>query len=330
MPANLPPHYYEEEKKLKSARTPEEKIAILETLLSMIPKHKGTEKLQSELKQRLSKARDQVGKKKGGSRRTDEHHVEKEGAGQIVLAGMPNVGKSQILGAFTRAVPQIADYPYSTLKPLSGMARFENIRIQLVDIPPLFWEVTDTWVSNILRNSDAICLVVELHDDPAGQVELLLEELKEKRIEPLETGGQPGQRAGDGIYVKPILIVGNKLDLPEAAEGLKALKLQYASRFTVVGISAMDGQGGEAFLLEAFHILNKIRVYTKTSGKKPDLDRPFVFPKGITVIEMAGGIHKDFIGRFQAARIYSEDKYNGQRVSRDFELRDGDIIELIV
>ncbi len=188
MPANLPPQYYEEEKRLRSARTPEEKTEILETLLRLIPKHKGTEKLQADLKRRLSKARGKQGKRSGGARRTDEHHVVKEGAGQVVLAGLPNVGKSLLLDALTNATPQIADYPYSTLKPVAGMGLFENVRIQLVDIPPLLWEVTDTWVANILRNTDAICLVVELTDDPVGQVEIILEEMERKKVPVLRRG----------------------------------------------------------------------------------------------------------------------------------------------
>jgi ribosome-interacting GTPase 1 len=329
MPANLPPQYYEEEKRLRSARTPEEKADILETLLRLIPKHKGTEKLQADLKRRLSKARGKQGKKSGGSRKGDEHHVEKEGAGQVVLAGLPNVGKSQILDSLTKATPQIAEYPYSTLKPLSGMGLFENVRVQLVDIPPLLWEVTDSWVANILRNADAICLVVELVDDPVGQVEILLEEMEQKKVPVLRRGEAPGEPVG-GIHPKRLFMAGTKLDLPGADEGAEALKAAFDASYDVVNIAVRDGVGTDAFLAAAFHVLDKVRVYTKTPGKKPDLDSPFVFRKGTTVIEMAREIHKDFAKSYKTARIYSEDKYNGQRVGKDFELRDGDIIELVV
>lgn len=329
MPANLPPQYYEEEKRLRAARTPVEKAAILETLLRIIPKHKGTEKLQGDLKRRLAKARNQQGKKSGGSRRGDEHHVEKEGAGQVVLAGLPNVGKSQILDALTNASPQIADYPYSTLKPLSGMARFENVRIQLVDVPPLPWEVTDTWVTNILRNADAICVVAELIDDPVGQVEILLEEMEQRKI-PILRRDEPIGEVSGGIHPKRLFIAGTKLDLPGAEEGARVLKEAFAGHYAMVPMSAKEGNGTDAFLAEAFGVLDRVRVYTRAPGKKPDLESPFVFRKGTTIIEMAREIHKDFARTFRTARIYSEDKYNGQRVSKDFVLRDGDVIELIV
>ncbi len=329
MPANLPPQYYEEEKKLRSARTPEEKAEILETLLRLIPKHKGTEKLQADLKRRLSKARGKQGQRSGGSRRGDEHHVEKEGAGQVVLTGLPNVGKSQILDALTKASPQVAEYPYSTMKPLPGMARFENVRIQLVDIPPLLWEVTDTWVFNILRNADAICLVVELVDDPVGQAEILLMEMEQRRVPVLQRDEQRGEAQG-GVQPKRVFLAGTKLDLPGAGEGAEALERAFGASYEVVNLSVRDGVGTDAFLAAAFHVLDKVRVYTKTPGRKPDLENPFVFRRGTTVIDMAREIHKDFEKNFRTARIYSEDKYNGQRVGRDFVLRDQDVIELIV
>jgi ribosome-interacting GTPase 1 len=329
MPANLPPQYYEEEKRLRSARTPEEKAAIIETLLRIIPKHKGTEKLQADLKRRLSKTRGEQGKRSGGSRKGDEHHVEKEGAGQVALAGLPNVGKSQIVAALTKASAQIADYPYSTLKPLPGMARFENIWIQLVDIPPLLWEVTDAWVSNILRNADAICLVVELVDDPVGQTEILLEEMEKRKVPTLRRHDLP-REAQEGHHPKRLFIAGTKLDLPEAGEGAETLKAAFEASYPVVPMSARQGVGGGAFLAAAFQSLDRVRVYTRTPGKKPDLENPFVFRKGMTVIEMAREIHKDFEKNYRTARIYSEDKYNGQNVGKDFVLRDGDVIELIV
>ena len=329
MPANLPPQYYEEEKKLRKARTPEEKVAILEALLSMIPKHKGTEKLQGDLKRRLSRARDQQGRKGGGARRGSEHHVPKEGAGQIVLVGLPNVGKSQIVGALTKASPQIAGYPYATLKPVAGMARFENVLIQLVDLPPLMWEATDRWVYNLVRNADAVCLVADLTDDPAGQAEILLEEMAERGIQG-RGRPQPGQSGEERTRIKTVFLAGSKLDLPGGSEGLRELGAALGDGFPVVGISAREGTGTDAFLRAAFEALARVRVYTKAAGKTPDLSSPFVFRQGTTVQDMAREIHKDLAGRLRAARIFCDDKYDGQRVGKDFVLRDGDVIELLV
>lgn len=329
MPANLPPQYYEEERKLKSARTPEEKVAILETLLSIIPKHKGTEKLQADLKSRLSKARAQAQSRPGGGRRGDDHHVEKEGAGQVALTGFANVGKSQLLASVTKATPLVAEYPFATMKPLPGMARFENVWVQLVDLPPVSWEVTDKWVANVLRNADALCLCVDLSDDPVGQAELLLEELQDKKIVAVPRDGGATETSA-GLFPKRVLLAGNKLDLPGTDRELQRLSDAFGGRYPVVGVSAKERTGLEDFVRECFQVLNKIRVYTKAPSKKPDLENPFILPRGTSVIDLAGEIHKDFVSRFRAARIYCRDKYDGQRVGKDFVLRDGDIIEFLV
>ncbi|MEW6441085.1 MAG: GTPase [bacterium] len=332
MPANLPPQYYDEERKLKAARSPEEKAAILELLLSMIPKHKGTEKLQADLKSRLSKARAQQQQRRAGggaAKKADEHHVEKEGAGQVALAGLPNAGKSQLLAAITNAVPLVAEYPYSTLKPLPGMARFENVWVQFVDLPPLMWEPTDRWVANVLRQADALCLVVDLTDDPLGQVEILLEEIEGMKVRPLARQ-EDRVEVPAGVVAKRPFLAGNKLDVPGAEEALAQLSRTYGDSYPVVGVSAKQGRGLEVLVAQGFHCLGKIRVYTKAPSKSPDREHPFVVPAGTTVIEMAAEIHKDFVARFRAARLYCADKYNGQRVGKDFVLRDGDVIEFLV
>ena len=171
--------------------------------------------------------------------------------------------------------------------------------------------------------------MVELIDDPVGQAEILLEEMEQKKVPILGRDEAPGESVG-GVHPKRLFMAGTKLDLPGADEGVEALKVAYDASYDVVGIAVRDGIGTDAFLAAAFQVLDRVRVYTKTAGKKPDLARPFVFRKGTTVIDMAREIHKDFEKSYKTARIYSEDKYNGQRVGRDFELRDGDVIELIV
>ena len=136
MPANLTPQYMEAEQRFKQAATYQEKVACLEEMLRVIPKHKGTDKLQADLKRRLSKLR-QEAQKSGGARRAAGPSVEKEGAGQIALLGLPNAGKSALVGTLSKAVTEVADYPFTTRKPIPGMVVHENVQIQLVDLPPI-------------------------------------------------------------------------------------------------------------------------------------------------------------------------------------------------
>ena len=152
MSANLSPEYHNAEEEYKSAQTHEEKLAALERMLSTIPKHKGTEKIQADIKRRLSRMRKEAQKK--GPRQTPFWVTKKEGAGQVVLIGPPNAGKSQLVAALTHARPEVAAYPFTTRAPVPGMMLVKDVPIQLVDLPPISEEFTEKWVPQVIRTAD--------------------------------------------------------------------------------------------------------------------------------------------------------------------------------
>lgn len=322
MPANLPPQYYEAEKVYRQAKTPSEKIIALETMLAIMPKHKGTDKLRADLRRRISQLKDESIRKSGG-RRGQIFDLSKTGAGQVVLVGFPNVGKSQIVGNLTQAKTEIGEYPYTTRFPLPGMMEYEDIQIQLVDLPSVLDESARGWLMNIVRNADALLLVVDLTDEPETQAEILLEELQKYKVK-LEAEVDPDEI---GFMRKKMLLVGNKLDLEGAEKSYLRLQTKFLS-FYPLAISASNGKNLEDLKREIFKLLNIIRAYTKAPGKEPDLKNPVILKKGSTVIDFASQIHKDFVYKFQYARIWGSEKYKGQRVQRDHLLNDGDIIEL--
>ncbi|MBA4349182.1 MAG: GTP-binding protein HSR1 [Thermodesulfovibrio sp.] len=321
MPANLPPEYHKAEERFKQAKTLQEKVFALEDLIATVPKHKGTDKLRADLRKRLSQLREEaVRKKKSG--KGDLYTVEKQGAAQVALVGFPNAGKSSILAVLTNARPVIADYPVSTVIPLSGMMPYEDISFQMIDLPPIGNESTDGWVSGILRNADVLMLVVDLSEDPDIQAELLIEQLTNWKI-PVP---KKGERKEGNVY-KPVILAANKSDLPDAAERLNILKQEYESLFPVIGISTTRKQGIEELRRAVFENSRIIRVYSKEPGKEPDMETPFVMPEGSTVLDLAEAIHKDFINNLKFACIWGSTKYAGQRVQRDYMLRDRDIVE---
>src|SRR5438876_8150944 len=165
MPANLTPQYMEAERRFKQANSVPEKIAALEEMMATIPKHKGTEKLQADLKKKMSVLRKESDQHKKSGVRRDTFVVEKEGARQLALVGAPNSGKSRLVRSLTHATPEVADYPYTTRTPIPGMMSFENVRLQLVDLPPVSSEYLESWAVQILRNADAVLWVVDLSDD---------------------------------------------------------------------------------------------------------------------------------------------------------------------
>src|SRR4030042_1924022 len=339
MPANLPPEYFEAERRFKQASTPAEKIFALEELIAKIPKHKGTDRLRGDLRRKLSQLKKEAEvarrSKKGG--KSYLYVVQREGAAQVALLGCANSGKSSVLASVTNATPVIAEYPISTLTPLPGMMPFEDIQIQLVDLPPVGNESTDGWVSGILRYADALLLILDLTEDPDTQAELLFEQLGRWNIKipptpPLVKGGGGGLTRNAegrtfGIF-KRAIIVANKNDLAGEENGFIKLKERYELICLCISISALKKENLEELKRAIFKLSGIIRVYSKPPGKEPDLSKPFTIPSGSTILDLASFIHKDFIFNLKFARIWGSAKFDGQRVEKNHVLKDRDIVEL--
>ena len=154
MPANLPPQYLKAEDEYRKAPTPEKRLEKLRELFRLLPKHKGTEKLQSDLKQKMSQLKEEQERGKPGSKKAGlSHHVPREGAGQVMLIGPPNVGKSTLLAALTNARPEIAPYPFTTRAPQPGIMMWQDVPVQLVDLPAISPEFVEPWVPNVIRSA---------------------------------------------------------------------------------------------------------------------------------------------------------------------------------
>ena len=310
MPANLTPEYLAAEQDYKSADTHQEKIAALERMLSTLPKHKGTEKLQADLKRRLSKARKES-HKKGASHSAPFYVVKKEGAGQVVLIGPPNSGKSQLVASLTHAHLKVADYPFATRVPAPGMMLFENVQIQLLDLPPLSVAFTESWIPQVIRNADRGVLVMD-PNSPAvlDEMEFILETLTRHRL------------------AVPKLLVGTKVDLEAAEDNFAALEELYGDQFCYLAVSSTAGQNLDLFARAVFDSLEIVRVYTKAAGKDADLTSPFVLRRGQTVQDAARLVHKDFAKNLKFARLYRlSGNQPGLMVDSNHVLEDEEILE---
>ena len=327
MPANLTPDYRQAEERFRQADTPAEKLAALEEMLAVMPKHKGTDHLQADIKRRISKLKQQDDKKTHG-RRGLEHNVEKEGGGQVVLVGPPNSGKSRLLSRLTNAHPDIGDYPFTTQTPLPGMMPYEDIYIQIVDMPPITDEFTEPWMAAIARNADAALFLLDMSDDVLGQIEATLHTLEKFRVR-LYGWEMPVPADEYGIVVpKKTILVANKMDEPDSFENLEVVLELYGDRFPVLPVSADTGRGLEDLKQQVFRMLDVVRVYTKIPGKPADMDTPYVVAHGTTVQELATMVHKDVAQKLRFARIWGHGKFDGQMVGREDVLEDRDILEL--
>jgi ribosome-interacting GTPase 1 len=329
MPANLTPQYLEADRKFKEAKTTQEKIKALEEMMATIPKHKGTEKMRAMLKTRMAKLKEAAQARPAGTRHGISFHVEKSGAGQVVVIGPPNSGKSQLIAVLTGAQPEVGDYPYTTRAPAPFMMKFENIKVQLVDTPPIAPEEVETELAELIKTADGVLLVLDLADEETPSVlENLLKRLKEKRLQLAEKNHVPALEAGG--FAKKTMIAANKCDHPQAAENLAFLEEYFGGSYTFSPVSAQRGDGLEDLRKRVFLLLDVIRAYSKVPGKKADFNDPFSLKRGTTVIDLARAVHKDFSEKFKYARVWRQGSLTlqGQMVNRDFVLEDGDIVEL--
>lgn len=316
MPANLPPDYFEEEKKLRHAKTIDEKIEIIEKMLAIMPHHKGTDKLIAAHRAKIAKLKEDKERRPPLQRKGDTlWNVKKEGAGQVLFIGFPNSGKSSLVSSLTGEELEIADYPYTTRQLQMRMMRFEDIMIQLVDTTAIGDENTHMWFGNMIRKADVIVPVMELSDSLDTEFELIMEEVKRHKPDIDQNSSR--------------VIVGvNKIDVTEYAKNLDEFENKVGKHYKVVPVSAKNDVNLYYLKEVLFKALGIIRLYSKLPGKKADLDVPFILHKGSTVIHAAERIHKDFVSKLRYAKLWREGSLSGMMVSKDFVLEDRDVIEL--
>ena len=317
MPANLPPTYFEEEKRLRDTKNPDDKIAIIERMLAIVPHHKGTDHLIAQLRAKISKLREESERRPQAQRKLDLlYNIKKEGAGQVLFIGFPNSGKSALVGALSGEPFEVADYPYTTRILQTRMMRYEDIWIQLIDTPALGDESQSMWFGNMLRKADVIALVLSLSDALEVEYELVMEEIK-KQLPYVEEE----QRS--------LVTVVNKADLTAYAPSMEAFEKKLVSaKGRVIPVSATQDMNLYLLKRTIFESLGIIRVYSKLPGKKPDLGAPFVLKKGSTTLDLAVKVHKDFVAKLRYAKLWRGTEHNGMMVSKDFVLEDRDVIEL--
>jgi ribosome-interacting GTPase 1 len=327
MPTNLPPEYFEVEKRYKAAETPAEKVETLEELLGTIPKHKGTDKLRAGLRRRLAKLKDSAQTaKKTGKRASSAFHIDREGAGQVLVIGSSNVGKSALVDTLTNASPEVSDTPFSTWSATPGMMPIGNIQVQLIDTPALNRDYIEPDLMDLIRRSDMILIVIDLQADPFVQLEHTLAQIEQYRIVPLHLKDQ--HEGKPRIAFVPALLLVNKADDETSKPDFDVLRELLDPRWEMIPVSAKTGHNLERMKQAVFDTLDIVRVYSKIPGKEPDTKSPFVMKQGGTVEEFAGKVHQDFVKRLKSAKVWGSSAFDGQMVPRDYVLEDGDIVEL--
>lgn len=328
MPANLTQQYLKAEENYRRATTLEEELACLQEMMKEIPKHKGTDHLQAELKSKISKVKKELAVEKSSGKRTRGLRIPRQGAGTAVLLGGPNAGKSQLVASLTRATPEVAPYPFTTTAPAPAMMPWEDVAVQLIDTPPITADYMDSYLHGLIRAADLALLLVDLEgEDGIEQCQEVLDRLAQTKT---RLGRESRLDEQDvGLSYTRTFLVPNKMDAPGAAERLKLLHELVPLDFPEHAISAQHGTGLEKLREEIYRAMDVVRVYSKLpAAKEPDRDRPFTLRRGSTLLEMAGMVHKDFLTGLKFARVWGTAVHDGTQVKGDYVLHDRDIVEL--
>ena len=328
MPANLTAQYLKAEEAYRRAQTLEEELRCLQEMLREVPKHKGTDRLQAELKQKISRIKKELETQKSASKKGHGVRIPRQGAGRVVIIGGPNAGKSQLLAALTRATPEIAPYPFSTREPQPGMMPWEDVMVQLVDMPPITKDVLETFHQGLIRGADLVLLLVDLgSDDGIEQLQEVIDRLHQTKTR-LAARSYLDENDLGLSYTRTILVL-NKIDDPDAAAREQILNELCELEFPVNRISALHGDGLETLKANIYAALDVVRVYTKEPTRKdPDYDRPYTIGRGGTLSEVAAMIHKDFAEKLKFARVWGAHVHPGTTVKGDYVLSDKDVVEL--
>jgi ribosome-interacting GTPase 1 len=320
----LPPDYYAAEGAFRAATTPQAKLEALERMLAIMPHHKGTDHLRAELRTRMAKVGQELSRQRRGAH-TDLYSVHREGAGQVVLVGAPNAGKSSLLNAVSGTSARVGEYPFTTQLPQPAMMPFEDIQVQLVDLPPVCAGETPAWLRGLVHAADLLLLMIDLDTDPPTDLQVIRSELGGLHVVPVAPGS-PSTTDLD-VNTRPSIVVGTKLDLRASPDGAELLRLELEDSLPLILTSARSGAGLEALRERVVQALDVVRVYAKPPGRPPESGRPFVLHRGATVQDLADIIHHELRQKLAFAVRWPAGAAP-IRVAHDYVLRDRDVIEL--
>lgn len=328
MPANLTPQYLKAEEEYRKAQSAAERLVCLETMFRVIPKHKGTDKLQADLKHRMAEARAEVTAEKSAPKTgARSYRIPHQGAGQAILLGGPNSGKSRLLASLTNAKPEVAAYPFTTREPMPGMMKWQDVFVQLVDTPPVTDQHLEGYLPGLVRAADLVLLCFDgSSDDAPDQTAAVIKKFADRKTL-LDSHSGFAEEDYSVVHIKSLLIVTHGRD-HGVYDRLDFFAEIVPTRYAIHTIELDDTSQVAALGGTVYAALGVMRVYTKPPGKKADMAAPFSLPIGGTVEDLANRVHKELAAKLKFAKLWGAGVHDGQSVGPEHVLADGDVVEL--
>lgn len=298
MPINAHPEYISAEREYLIAETKEQKIQALKKMISHAPSHKGAENLRAQLKRRLAKLK-YAKEKEIKQKRAGKSGIKKEDM-QAVIIGKTNTGKSSLLSILTNAIPEIAEYEFTTKYPIVGMMNYNGMGIQLIEIPAI---ESGNYDKGLVNTADTILILITNLQQ--------INDIKKKI---------------DKSFGKKIVVF-NKIDLLSELEKRKISATLQSKKYNFILISTKTKEGIENLKEKIFQSFDKIRVYTKEPGKEKT-KKPIILSPESIVKDAAEKILKGFSKKIKETKIWGpSSKYPGQVVGLQHKLKDLDVVE---
>lgn len=260
-------------------------------------------------------------KPKQKGRQHDPFHIPRSGDGRVALFGLSNVGKSTLMNAISNTDVKTGDFLHTTKTALAGTCEYNNLKIQIIDIPG-FLDFKEDWtiskqIVRVARTCDAILLVIDLSMDIKRQYSFLMEQLVNANL----------IEAGDSLY--KLAVIATKGDLSSSKKNYELLKK--TTELSIHPITIKNVESLEKLKEYLFDTLEVMRIYTKPPRSEANLKDPFICPIGTTIGELAEKIHKDFLKLFCYARVWGASvDFPGQRIGLEHVLTDTDIVEITI
>ena len=292
MPTNVGYEYVNAEKEYHEAKSTSQKIKALRSMLTAVPKHKGTEKMQAQIKKQIAKLQSQLTIEKTKGKSSYSSSIKKEGAATIAIVGKTNTGKSFLLSKLSGKKVKISEYEFTTMTPEVRMIPYENVMIQGIEIPPIYDKFYESKNGRqILSNIRLADLVIVLANSKKD-FDIIKSELSKANIT---------------LVMKPKNISLFEIELPY----LRINKSDFSRKIVP----------------KIWKYVKKIRIQTKTAGKIAE--KPIVLDENSRIEDVARTIHQDFLKNFRFARVWGPSaKFDGQQVGLDHKLKDKDIVEI--